>query len=83
MNIIDKEIRKERKKIKEFPIENTKLINKIVEDLKKSINFSRKIMYSDIINWVIRKNYKSKKYNQLLLWCNYKIRFGEEFVDLR
>jgi hypothetical protein len=83
MNIIEKEIKKECKKIKDFPIENPQLITNIVEELKKSLDFSREIMYSDIINWIIRKNHKSRKYNQLLLWCNYKIRFGEEFVDLR
>jgi hypothetical protein len=83
MNIIDNEIKKKRKRIKDFPIENRQLINNIVEDLKKSVDFPREIMYSDIINWIVRKNHRSKKYNQLLLWCNYKIRFGEEFVDLR
>ena len=46
------------------------------------INGRREIMYSDIINLIIRKGYIGKKYNLLILWCNYKIRIGKTFVEL-
>ena len=54
----------------------------MVQNLKKIINGERKIMYSDIINLIIRKGYIGEDYNQLLLWCNYKIRLGKSYVEI-
>ena len=58
------------------------LIKGIMKDLDQSIKGKRKIMYSDIINLIIRENYRGKIYNEILLWCNYKIRQGKHIVLL-
>ncbi len=40
-------------------------------------------MYSDIINLIIREGYVKENYKQIILWCNYKIRLGETFVEFK
>ena len=56
----------------------------LLEEIFKKINFSikgkRKIMFSDIINLIARENYNGKLYNEILLWCNYNIKQGKDFV---
>ena len=69
-------------KIKEISTRNCEILEKIMNKLKRIINGRREIMYSDIINLIIRKGYIGKKYNLLILWCNYKIRIGKTFVEL-
>ncbi len=69
-------------KIKILPRIYSRLLGEIVSSLKEIINGKRRIMYSDIINIIIRKGYKGEDYNQLILWCNYKIRTGEIFIEL-
>ena len=49
--------------------------------IKKRIRGRREIMYSDIINFIIRGGYTEERYSQLILWCNYKIRLGKTFVE--
>ncbi len=49
--------------------------------LDKMINGKRGIMYSDIINLIVREGIKDDKSKQLILWCNYKMKFGEIFVE--
>ena len=70
-------------KIKNITDKNTDLLRDILRNLKEIINGKRKIMYSDIINLIIRNDYLGEDYNQLLLWCNYKIRIGEVFVEFK
>lgn len=55
------------------------LIKRILKEIEKSIKGKRKIMYSDIINLIIRKDYRGKMFNEIILWCNYKIRQGKYF----
>jgi hypothetical protein len=69
-------------RIKQFPKNNLILLKKIMLSLKAIIDGKREIMYSDLINLIIRKGYRGEDYNQLLLWCNYKIRIGEIFIEL-
>ena len=69
-------------KIKNITDKNTDLLRDILRNLKEIINGKRKIMYSDIINLIIRNDYLGEDYNQLLLWCNYKIRMGENFIGI-
>ena len=77
MNKIENDI----ERIKDFPKSNIDLLKKIRNHLNEIIKGKRKIMYSDIINLILREGYKGEEYNQLIIWCNYKIRFGEIFVD--
>lgn len=68
-------------KIRSFPDHNFKFLNKIYDKLNKIINGKRKIMYLDIINYISREGYDGDKFHQLILWCNYKIRIGEIFIE--
>ncbi|MFX0138701.1 MAG: hypothetical protein ACFFDN_33980 [Candidatus Hodarchaeota archaeon] len=64
------------------PHVNYEMLKAILNKLKKKIQGKRSIMYFDIINFVIREGFKGEIYNQIILWCNYKIRFGEVFVEI-
>jgi len=75
-------IQKNIEEIKNFPKENFALLNEILNRLKQNLKEKREIMYSDIINLIIRKGDTEEKLNQLLLWCNYKMRLGEITVKI-
>ncbi len=68
-------------KIKKISTNNCELLENIINKLKQIIKGKREIMYSDIINLIIREGYIGKNYNLLILWCNYKIRLGKIFVE--
>jgi len=68
-------------KIKNFPKYHLTILTEVITDLSRIYQEERGIMYSDIINLIIRKEYKGKVYNLLLLWCNYKIRCGETILN--
>jgi len=68
-------------KIKNISISNCKLLENIIKTLKQKIRGKREIMYSDIINLIIREGYIEDNYRKLILWCNYKIRLGKTFVE--
>ncbi len=55
-------------------------LEKIIENLKQIIKGRRCIMYSDIINYITRKGYYGKEFNDILIWCNYKIRYGDIYL---
>ena len=65
-----------------IPINNIALLREIKNKLNKTFQGKREIMYSDIINLIIREDRVGKEYNELILWCNYKIRLGETFVEI-
>ena len=69
------------KLIKDFPDKHPYFLKKIMIQLNKMINGKRGIMYSDIINLIVREGIKDDKSKQLILWCNYKMKFGEIFVE--
>ncbi|MCK4687082.1 MAG: hypothetical protein KAT66_03060 [Candidatus Lokiarchaeota archaeon] len=75
-------IQKNIEEIKNFPKENFVLLNEILNRLNQNLKEKREIMYSDIINLIIRKGDTEEKFNQLLLWCNYKMRLGEITVKI-
>ena len=68
--------------INRIPINNFEILNRIKNKLNKIFQGRREIMYSDIINLIIREGKIGENYNQLILWCNYKIRLGETFVKI-
>jgi len=70
------------KGIKIIPINNIELLQEIKSKLDQIFRGRRKIMYSDIINLIIREGKIGDSYNELILWCNYKIRLGETFVEI-
>ncbi len=72
-----------REKIKEIPFSNVEILENLINKLNKILKGKREIMYSDIINLIIREDYFGEGYKQLILWCNYKIRLGETFVELK
>ena len=64
-----------------IPINHMELLEEIKKKLKKTFQGKREIMYSDIINLIIREDKVGNEYNEIILWCNYKIRLGETFVE--
>jgi len=66
-------------KIKKIPQSNFELLVDLKKKINKIINGKRDLMYSDIINLIIREGYIEENYNQIILWCNYKIRLGGNF----
>ena len=71
-----------RENIKEIPFSNVEILKNLINKLNRILKGKREIMYSDIINLIIREGYFGEGYNQLILWCNYKIRLGETFVKI-
>ena len=69
-------------KIKKIPSRNFELLDDLIKKIKKIIEGKRDIMYSDIINLIIREGYIEENYKQIIVWCNYKIRLGEFFVEI-
>jgi hypothetical protein len=53
------------------------LLKRIIHKINQSINGKRNVMYSDIINLIIREDYRGKMYNEIILWCNCKIKQGK------
>ena len=70
-------------KIKRISTSNCEVLENIIETLKKKIRGRRRIMYSDIINFIIREGCIGEKYNKLILWCNYKIRLGKTYIEFK
>lgn len=68
--------------IKTIPEKNIVLLKEITRKLTQIFDGKRGIMYSDIINLIIREGKIGENYNNLILWCNYKIRLGETFVEI-
>ncbi|MEJ2250530.1 MAG: hypothetical protein P8Y70_13040 [Candidatus Lokiarchaeota archaeon] len=68
--------------IKDFQNKNRTFLEKIIHKINIKLEGKRKVMYSDIINYINRNNYSNKNYNEIIIWCNYKIRYGAIFVDL-
>ena len=68
-------------KIKKISTSNCEILEDIINILKKKLRGRREIMYSDIINFIIRGGHIGEKYSQLILWCNYKIRLGKTFIE--
>ncbi|MBD3341730.1 MAG: hypothetical protein GF353_21675 [Candidatus Lokiarchaeota archaeon] len=66
--------------IKNFDKNHLDHINNIIGKLEKLLGKKRRLMYSDIINFIIREGYKDELADQIILWCNYKIRFEDPFI---
>lgn len=62
-------------------VRNSKTLENLINKLKYIIKGKRNLMYSDIINLIIREGYVGENYNEIILWCNYKIRLGKTFVE--
>ncbi len=68
--------------IKDFPKKNSLFLKEIIDRLNNIIKGKRKLMYSDIINFIAREGIKDELCNNLIIWCNYKIRFGDIFIEI-
>jgi hypothetical protein len=67
-------------KIKKITSTHSNLFKRIFKELDLIIKGKREIMYSDIINLIIREGYRGEIYNEIILWCNYNIRQGKYIV---
>ncbi len=72
-----------REEIKKILLSNFGLLEDLTTKINKIIKGKRDIMYSDIINLILREGLMGEKYTQIILWCNYKIRLGETFVEFK
>ena len=65
-----------------YPTEivNIKLKTNAIEK-RFAINGKRKIMYSDIIRYIVKENYRGPNYDAIIVWCNSKIKKGILFFE--
>ena len=75
------EIAETLKFIENIPRRNKDILNDLCKQLKEIFKDNRPIMYSDIINVIIRKKFYGECYNQLIVWCNYHIKKGNYLID--
>lgn len=68
------------KNIEQITQNHLDLLREVYEKTKKVINGKREIMYSDIINLMVRKQYTGDVFNQIIIWCTYNIKQGNIFV---
>ena len=68
-------------KIEKISTNNWEVLEIIIKKIEKKIKGRRRIMYSDVINLILREDYKGENYNRLILWCNYKIRLGKTYIE--
>ena len=69
------------KEIEDYYHQHLEKLHEIQTELKKLIRNKRQITYSDIINYLIKQDYKGEIYTQIILWCNYNIRKGNFFIE--
>lgn len=67
--------------IRDFPDKNSKFLKQIITKLNIIIRGRRRIMFSDIINFIAKEGSNDELSNRLILWCTYKIRLGGVFID--
>jgi hypothetical protein len=67
--------------IRDFPNKNSEFLEQIISKLNSIFNEKRKIMFSDIINFIAKEGLNDTLSNRLILWCSYKIRLGGVFLD--
>ena len=75
------QILKKSKEIEDYYHQHLEKLREIHIELKKIISNKRQITYSDIINYLIKQDYRGEIYTQIILWCNYNIRKGNFFLD--
>ena len=73
---------KKELKLDSIPYQNLILYNEIFQKAVKMISNKRPIMYSDIINIIIREKLYGKYYTDLILWCNYNIKKGKFIINI-
>ena len=73
---------KEELKLDSIPQQNLVLYNRICQKASQMISDKRPIMYTDIINIIIREKLNGKYYTDLILWCNYNIKKGKFIVSI-
>jgi len=56
------------------------ILKEIYKKINQTIKGKREIMHSDIINFLMRNQYKGEIYNQIIIWCNYNIKQGNYLV---
>jgi len=67
--------------IRDFPDKNSNFLEQIITKLNIIIRGRRKIMFSDVINFIAKEGSNDELSNRLILWCSYKIRLGGVFID--
>ncbi len=58
------------------------ILKELISKIEKLLQGKRELMYSDIINLIIRENYYGDIYNNLIIWCSYNIKNGKSVVKI-
>ncbi len=70
-------------KIKDFPVKNSQFLEELTNKLDKTLKGKRRLMYSDILNYIAKKEGADKIDNELMKWCCYMIRKGNDYIDIK
>jgi hypothetical protein len=57
------------------------LIKAISKTLEEKMIGKRRIMYSDVINYIIRQDCRGEIYNKIIIKCNSNIRKGNYIIE--
>ncbi|MFW9950564.1 MAG: hypothetical protein ACFFKA_10630 [Candidatus Thorarchaeota archaeon] len=68
--------------VQELPKVYISILQDLLNKLNQIIKGKREIMYSDIINLIIRNRYYGELYDHLIVWCNFNIRNGNNVVNI-
>jgi hypothetical protein len=68
-------------RVKELPESYVIILKELIKIINRSIQGKREIMYSDIINLIVREGYNGEIYNHLIIWCNFNIKSGNCIIN--
>ena len=68
-------------KIKDFPIKNSQFLEELTNKLERTLKGKRRLMYSDILNYIAKKECAHEVDSEMMTWCCYMIRKGNDYVN--
>ena len=68
-------------RVKELPEDYVFILKELMKKINHTIQGKREIMYSDIINLIVREGYYGEVYNHLIIWCNFNIKNGNYIIN--
>ena len=64
-----------------IPPVDKKILKQVIGKLDKTKVKKRKLMFYDIVNYIIRNKMEEEPYDQIILWSNAHIRNGYTFLE--
>lgn len=68
-------------RVKELPESYVIILKELMKIINHTIQGKREIMYSDVINLIVREGYNGEIYNHLIIWCNFNIKSGNYIIN--